>query len=169
MLQPITVHQAQVLTSPNPFALLVSSDQEGRPNLMALSWWTYVSNKPAALAVCLSQKGYSGELIKASNEFALCVVADELKDAAFFCGTCSGRHVDKVAKTGIELVPASQIRTGLVQKSRVAFECKVTVIVPAMDHNLFIAEIVAVHGDAAAAQLFAMQGYRELAAVPKMQ
>ncbi len=60
----VNIGAVQKLTSPNPFALVSVSKPDGTTNLMALSWWTYVSNHPATIAVCLSKKGYTGELIR---------------------------------------------------------------------------------------------------------
>ena len=77
---------------------------DGTANLMALSWWTYVSNHPATTAVCLSNKGYSAELIRSNKEFGLNIVDESLKEAAFACGTCSGRTENKPETFGIEMI-----------------------------------------------------------------
>ena len=66
----ITLGQAQRLTAPAPFALLCVRKADGGDNLMAVSWWTYLSNHPPMLGVCLSKKGLSGSLIKQSGVFA---------------------------------------------------------------------------------------------------
>lgn len=161
-MQEITISQAQKLTSPNPFGLVCTCDAEGRANLMALSWWTYVSNRPATIAVCLSQKGYSGSVIKATGEFALCLPRAELAQAAFACGTCSGRDTDKAEKFAIELEPASAINGSVVKRSRVVFECKVVNAVPAGDHDLFIAEVAAIRADPESTGLWSFEGYAEL-------
>ena len=82
----ITIGQAQRLTAPCPFALLSTLRPDGGTNLMAVSWWSYLSNRPPMLGVCLSKKGLSGELIHASGEFALSIVDASLRDAALRCG-----------------------------------------------------------------------------------
>ena len=91
MKQELTIGAAQKLTSPNPFALLTVRKPDGNDNVMAVSWWTYTSNHPASLAICLSKKGYSGQCIQAEGRFAVNIVAEALHEAAFYCGTCSGR------------------------------------------------------------------------------
>ena len=161
----ITIGQAQKLTSPNPFGLVTSCDAEGRTNLMALSWWTYCSNNPGTIAICLSQKGYTGSLIRANGEFALCIADAALSGAAFKCGTCSGRSVNKAEEFGIELVPASAIAPEVVKESRVVFECRVVDTVTVFDHDMFIGEIVALTADESKTALYAMEGYGRLAPV----
>ena len=95
-MKDITIGQAQKMTAPAPFALLSSCDSEGKTNLMAVSWWTYLSNHPPKLGVCLSNKGYSGSLIRESGEFSVNVVSESLKDAALMCGRCSGRTLSLI-------------------------------------------------------------------------
>ena len=99
----LTIGQAQRMTAPAPFALLTSADKEGKTNIMAVSWWTYLSNHPVKIGACLSSKGYSGGNIREGGEFAICVVDEQLKDSALQCGRCSGRSTDKAAELGIEL------------------------------------------------------------------
>ena len=161
-MEPITLKEAQKLSSPNPFALVSTADADGRNNLMALSWWTYCSNNPPTVAVCLSKRGYSGTLIKESGEFALCLPDETLKEAAFLCGTCSGRSVDKAEKFGIELAEPDVIRAKPVAHSKVALECRVTQALEAGDHHLFVAEVIAAHGAPDAKHLLAENGYAVL-------
>ena len=72
-MKEMTLSQAEVLTSPNPFALIVSKKEDGKANLMAVSWWTYVSNHPPMVVASLSNKGLSGGCISAQGVFTLCV------------------------------------------------------------------------------------------------
>ena len=161
----ITVSQAQKLTAPAPFALLSTMTPEGQANFMAISWWTYLSNHPPMLGVCLSKKGLSGSLIASNGEFALSIVSEELKDAAFRCGTCSGRSVNKAVQFGIPTVPLTQVAVPGVAGSRVIFECRLQNQLEAGDHIFYTAEIVAVQGDPDVRQLFAWDGYARLAPV----
>lgn len=158
----ISVGKAQQLTSPNPFALLSTVKEDGSINLMAVSWWTYLSNRPPMLGVALSQKGLSGSLIEAGKEFGLSIVGENLKEAALGCGSCSGRSVNKVSAFHIPLEDASVIAPKLAAGSRVAFECKLTDKFTVSDHIFYAAEIVACHGDPEISQLFAWDGYSRL-------
>ena len=158
----VNIGAVQKLTSPNPFALVSARKPDGTTNLMALSWWTYVSNHPATVAVCLSKKGYTGELIRQNREFGLNIVDESLKEAAFACGTCSGRTENKTEKFNIALFDANVIATQLVKAHRVAMECKLTQVVEVADHCMYIAEVVEIHSDPEKKQLFAMNGYARL-------
>ncbi|MDY3078658.1 MAG: flavin reductase family protein [Oscillospiraceae bacterium] len=161
-MKEITVGQAQRLTSPSPFGLLSTRDSEGKVNLMAISWWTYLTNHPPKLGVCLSNKGYSGELIRKTGEFALNIVGEELKEAGLKCGQISGRTCDKCEQFGIETVPASNISGAVIPGSRVIFECRLTDSFPVGDHTMYVGDIVSVSGDDSVKQLYAFDGYGRL-------
>ena len=158
----LTAAEAQKLTSPSPFALLSVKREDGRTNLMAVSWWTYLSNHPPMLGVCLGRKGLSGSLIEKSGEFALNIVGPILKESALRCGTCSGRIVDKAEEFQIPLEEAESIGPMIVSGSRAVFECRLVSSSPAGDHVFYIAEIVAAKGDRSVEQLFAFDGYKRL-------
>ncbi|MBR4548310.1 MAG: flavin reductase family protein [Oscillospiraceae bacterium] len=161
----IPIGQAQRLTAPAPFALLSVRKEDGSDNLMAVSWWTYLSNHPPMLGVCLSKKGLSGSLIERSGFFTLSVVGEALADAALACGRCSGREHDKAAEFGVPLESASAVPASLVSGSRAAFECRLVGQTEAGDHVFYLAEILACRGDAAVKQLFAWDGYSRLGTV----
>lgn len=164
-MQKLQFRAAMKLTAPSPFALVSTISEDGKPNIMALSWWTFAAGNPPSIIICTSVRGYTGELLKQNPEFALCLVKESVKDAAFKCGTCSGRSVDKVKDFGIELIDASEIAPKLVKESSVAFECKVTNVMEAGDHFVFVAEVLASWGDPEAKSLFAIDGYGKLTTV----
>jgi flavin reductase (DIM6/NTAB) family NADH-FMN oxidoreductase RutF len=156
---------AQKLGEPNPFALVVSADADGRPNLMAVSWWTYASYNPPSLLVCLGSQSYTRELIAKSGEFTLNLVDKSLREAAFRCGTCSGRTVNKAEALHIALESSTAVAPPTVRDSKVVLECRVTGQADAGDHKVIIAEIVAVRVDAGREHLFALDGYARLDAL----
>ena len=155
----ITIGEAQRLTSPAPFALLSTLRDDGVTNLAAVSWWTYLSNHPATVGVCVSKKGLSGSLIEKNRQFGLSVVGEELRDAALECGRCSGRSVDKAKEFSIPLIDAVQIAPMLVAGSRVTLECRLADILEVGDHVLYVGHAEVCRGDDAVKQLFAFDGY----------
>ena len=158
----LTPAEALRLISPAPFALLSSLRDDGKTNVMAVSWWCPLSSRPPMLGVCLSQKGLSGSLIEKQGEFALNLVGAELKDAALKCGGCSGRGTDKAEEFCIPLEDAAQIGAQIVSGSRAVFECRLEGTAPAGDHTFYLARVIAAHGDGGVDQLFAFDGYKRL-------
>lgn len=155
---------AQRLSSPNPFALVTSWDGS-KTNVMALSWWTYCSNHPLTVAVCIGERSYSGECIAKEEEFCLCLPGEGLKGAALAAGTRSGRDRDKAAELGIALTPAEAVAPAYVEDSRLVLECRVKASLSLGDHRMFIAEAAAMHTKEDVKNLMAADGYARLTAV----
>ena len=158
----ISIGAAQKLTSPNPFGLVTARKPDGSTNVMALSWWTYVSNHPATLAVCLSNKGYTGSCIAADGAFGLSIVGSALKDAALKAGTCSGRDRDKAAELGSPLMQLDGFGPQLVEGSRLCFACALKASYPMEDHTLYVGRIDQIWADPSVEGLYAFQGYGAL-------
>lgn len=154
--------EIQKMVSPNPFGLLTALKPDGTTNIMAVSWWSFVSNHPAMVAVCLSNKGYSGTLIRETSEFVLNIVGENLKESAFRCGTCSGRDRDKASEFGIELAEAGMVRPQLIKEHKVAMECRLVSTHVVSDHTIYVGEIVESHCDKSKKQLYAFEGYGRL-------
>ena len=59
----------------------------------------------------------------------------------------SGRDIDKFKVTGLTAVPAKEVGAPLIEESPVNIECKVKEVRRLGSHDMFIAEVVAVHAD----------------------
>lgn len=162
-MKKISLSEAQRMSAPASFALLTTGNEDGSTNLMAVSWWTYLSNRPPRLGAALGNKSLSGENIRRTGEFALCVVDEELRDAALKCGCCSGKSVNKADEFGIALESAESIAPETVRASRIVFECRLCDTVDICDSSkLYIADIVAIRGDESKTALFAYDVYARL-------
>ena len=159
----VEIGKFQKASSPNPFALVTSRKEDGSTNIMALSWWTYAANKPVpTIVIFVSSRGFTGELIKKTGEFGLCLPDESIAQAALKCGTCSGRDTDKANEFGIELQEAETIGAKLVAKSQAVLECKVAKTMLVQDHIMFLAEVQATHINPQYTHISAMEGYGKL-------
>ena len=161
-MEKINISEAQKITSPNPFALITTLKDDGKTNIMALSWWTYLCNNPPKIGICTGDKGLTGSLIRKSGEFCLCIPETCLKEAAFACGCVSGRDEDKAEKFGIELVPSETVAPESVRDSVLVMECKLSESVSVGNHTFYIADVCSIRGDKDKSPLFAAEGYRSL-------
>ena len=147
------------LTSPLPYVLVTSVDDEGRPNVMGASWVTRISFEPFLMAVSVRHDRYSNGLIKSCKEFVICYPSAEQEKSAMYCGTHSGRREDKFAQTGLAASPSKKVRPPTVGECTAAFECKLVQAHEVGDHTLFVGEVVAVTGNPARSKhVFATTG-----------
>ncbi|MEG2677054.1 MAG: flavin reductase family protein, partial [Oscillospiraceae bacterium] len=145
--------------SPNQFCLLTSMGDDSKTNIMALSWWTFVSNSPARLAVSINSHSCSGENIKKNKEFALCMVREGMKEKALECGKLSGKTINKSDKLGIKLIDAKAIGPRVIADSSMILECRLVNICSVGDHDIFIADIAESYITSDQKHLFAFEGY----------
>ena len=140
-------HEAFELASPFPYTLAVTLDERERPNIMGLSWWMFTSFNPLMIAISIGQGKYSHECLDHHKEFVLCFPSEGQEKDAWFCGTKSGRDIDKFKKTGFKPIPSKTIKTPTIEGVTVAYECKVTDQAETGDHTVFIAEVTAIQGN----------------------
>jgi flavin reductase (DIM6/NTAB) family NADH-FMN oxidoreductase RutF len=69
---------------------------------------------------------------------------EDLAEATLFCGTHSGRKVDKMARTGLCPLPADCVGAPLIAECIANLECRVTGRMTTGDHTIFAAEVLRV-------------------------
>ncbi len=97
----IDLSTAIELSSPYPYTLVVTVDKQGKPNVMGAAWWTFTSVQPPMIAVSIGHPRYTHECLQSCKEFVVCFPSKEQAKAAWFCGTKSGRAMDKFAAAGL--------------------------------------------------------------------
>lgn len=96
-------------------------------NTMTIGWGTagFMWNKPV-LVVAVRYSRHTYHLLEQSHTFTVSVpLQAELKDALAFCGTKSGREVDKFTECDLHAQPGQVIDTPIVGKCQLHYECKV--------------------------------------------
>lgn len=130
---------------PEGVTMVVAIDEDGTPNAMPAGWCMFTSGEPIMLAVSIGFKRYTHKLLKNSDEFVVTYPSEIQKEDVLYCGSISGADVNKFKKTNLKIVPASKLKTPLIEDSVVCFECKKRGSVDTGDHTIFIGEIVAAH------------------------
>jgi len=94
--------------------------------------------------VCIgvSPKRYSHNLIAESGEFVVNVPSIDIEKEMHFCGTKSGRDLDKFKETGLTPVPAKKVKSPLIAECFGHLECKVVQSHTCGDHTLFVGEVL---------------------------
>jgi flavin reductase (DIM6/NTAB) family NADH-FMN oxidoreductase RutF len=113
-----------------------------KDNIITLNWHMPVSFKPPLFAVALGKTRFTLRLLQASGIFSVNLVPLSMKDAAVYCGSFSGEHIDKFAKAGLEKGECSTIDCPYIKGSVVHMECKVAQSIDAGDHVLIIGTVL---------------------------
>ncbi len=127
--------------------ILVTSRYKDKRNIITLAWQTPVSHKPKLVAICIYKKHFSHMLIMKSKEFAINVPSRSHIDAVHYCGSVSGRKIDKFNKTGFTELKAKYLRTPLINECIAHLECRVKGVYSAGDHSIFLGEVLRAAAD----------------------
>lgn len=132
---------------PLPVVMVSLADRDGRPNIITLAWVGTVCTNPPMVSISVRSERYSYPILKETGEFVINLTTKELAFATDYCGVKSGRDVDKFKEMGLTPIPASEVKAPMIKESPVNIECKVRQILPLGSHDMFLADVVAVHAD----------------------
>lgn len=139
----IQVKMATMTTLPLPATLVSSIGKDEKPNVLVITYVTGVNEEPPMFGIAVRPDKFSNSLIKESGEFVINVPTLELMQKIDYCGTHSGRKVNKFKKLGLTSVKAKNLTTPLIAECPINIECKLRQTVKLPSHNLFIGEVVA--------------------------
>jgi len=123
--------------------ILVSCAYEKRATIVTLAWNMPLAHKPPLMAISLAKKRFSYELIKQSGEFVVNVPGIELFDEVVYCGTHSGRDVDKFKETNLTAERPRALKSAPLIKECIGhLECRLQGEKEAGDHIIVIGSIV---------------------------
>ncbi len=115
-------HEPVPLLFPTPVVLVTSQSGDSKPNIITIAWTGVVNSKPPMISVAIQPSRYSHGLILSSGEFGVNIPTRNLLRAVDYCGTVSGRNVDKLKVTGFTRMPAEKIKAPLIQECPVNLE-----------------------------------------------
>ncbi len=108
-------------------ALLVSLDEDNRPNAMTIGWAQLgiIWGKPIC-TVLVRPSRYTYGCCNATEDFTVNIPYGSQNEEVLFCGTRSGRDYDKFAECGFSASPArtGAIASPFITECGVAWECK---------------------------------------------
>ena len=132
---------------PLPVVMVSVADREGRNNIITIAWAGTICSNPPMVSISVRPERYSYDIIKETGEFVINLTTKDLTYATDYCGVKSGRDVDKFKEMGLTALPGKEVKAPLIAESPVNIECKVTQVIALGSHDMFLAEVVAVHVD----------------------
>lgn len=133
-----------------PF-LVVIEDKSHKTgaNVIAISYAGVLSEKPPIIGIAVRPGRYSHGLLKKNREFTLNLPTPELLKDLDYCGTFSGKGIDKVLVRSLKLESAVQVKAPLIKNSPINLECRITRIMhlskKGASHDYFVADVLQAH------------------------
>ena len=109
-------------------------------NTMTIGWATigFVWRKPIFM-VAVRDSRYTFGIIEKAADFTVSIPSGDMHEEIMFCGTESGRNVDKFKKCNLEITDSRQAISPIIKAPGLHFECKI-VYKSAMDPTHLIKE-----------------------------
>lgn len=120
---------------------------EGQPNIITIGACGVVSARPLLVGFAMGVNRYSYTLIKETRDFVVNIPAADQARVVDWCGSVSGKQVDKFEQGRLTPRPSEKVNSPLIAECPVNLECSVWQIVECGSHDFIIGEIQAVHVD----------------------
>lgn len=134
------------LLLPLPAALVTVGAAEDA-NIIAIAWAGVVNSDPPMVGVSIRPSRHSYALLEETRELVVNIPRASHVRAVDLAGHISGRDGDKFAACGLTRLPGRRVGVPLIAECPVNLECLVRQQLPLGSHDLFLAEVVAVHCD----------------------
>lgn len=132
---------------PLPVVMVSVAGTHGEKNILTIAWAGTICSDPPMVSISVRPERYSYNMIKETGEFVINLTTKELAFATDYCGVKSGRDVDKFAEMKLTPLAGEVVKAPLIAESPVNIECCVTEVKHLGTHDMFLAEVVAVHAD----------------------
>jgi len=135
---------------PMPAVLVGTYNDDGSPNAMTAAWVAACSHDPPCLGVAVRTNRLTFRNIEERGAFTVNVPGADLAVEVDYLGLVSGRKVpDKLARAGLETRPGSAVDAPIVDRCRLAVECRLRSRLDVGSHTWFVGEVAEVQADAA--------------------
>jgi flavin reductase (DIM6/NTAB) family NADH-FMN oxidoreductase RutF len=139
----VPIGRATRLINPGT-VVLVTARHKDRVNAMPAAWAVPLSKSPPLVGVALQRERYTYDLIKRSQEFALCLPGRPLAEAVVQLGSVSGHEdPDKLHKSGLTLTDAQKVSVPVIEECLGWIECGLADALDVGDHVLVVGEVLA--------------------------
>ncbi len=132
---------------PLPVVMVSMADQDGKTNIITVAWAGTICTNPPMVSISVRPERYSYKILKETGEFVLNLTTKDLVFATDYCGVKSGRDINKFQEMNLTAVSGTEVKAPLIGESPVNIECRVREIKLLGSHDMFIADVLAVHAD----------------------
>jgi flavin reductase (DIM6/NTAB) family NADH-FMN oxidoreductase RutF len=132
---------------PLPAVMVSVADKDGNANILTVAWAGTVCTNPPMVSISVRPERYSHHMIEETGEFVINLTTSELAYATDYCGVKSGRDVDKWSEMHLTKVKSDEVGAPCIGECPVSIECRVRKVERLGSHDMFVADVVAVHVD----------------------
>ena len=132
---------------PVPPVLVTCHNKKGESNMLTVAWAGTICSTPAMLSISVRKERYSHAMLMETGEFVVNLPTEDLVWETDEAGVRSGRDLNKWESLHLHQEEGKILSVPMILECPVNMECKVKQVLELGSHDLFLAEIVAVHVD----------------------
>lgn len=148
MKQKITFKPGTML-NPVPAVMVSCGSSEEEHNIITAAWTGIINSQPPMTYVSIRPSRHSHGIIQKNGEFVINLTTEELARKTDWCGVKSGRDENKFEAMELTKMACDHLACPMIAEAPVNLECRVVEVKSYGSHDMFIAEILGVHVDAA--------------------
>lgn len=129
--------------APIPAVMVSCGDMESA-NIITVAWTGVLNSEPPLVYVSIRPSRHSYNIIKQTKEFVINIPDEKLVWQVDYCGTKSGKEVDKFKEANLTKEKCENVSAPAIKECPIQLECKLTEIKHLGSHDMFIAEVVGI-------------------------
>lgn len=136
--------EAGTVLAPIPAVMVSCGDME-KSNITTIAWTGVINSEPPLVYVSIRPSRYSYNIIKENGEFVINIPDENMVWATDFCGTKSGKDVNKFEEAHLSKEKSKFVKAPCIKECPISLECKVKEIKELGSHHMFIGEVISVN------------------------
>ncbi len=129
-------------------AVMVSCGSKAEDyNIITIAWTGTACSQPPMVYISVRESRHSYNIIKREGEFIINLTTPKLAKITDWNGVKSGRDFRKFEECGLTALEATKVKCPMIAESPLNIECKLKELIKLGSHDMFLAEVVAVHAD----------------------
>jgi flavin reductase (DIM6/NTAB) family NADH-FMN oxidoreductase RutF len=140
----------QIIETTTPIvspAVVISVGEWDEANLITLAWVARVVSEPPIMSISIRPSRHSYSLIERLGEYVINIPSAEQIQKIDFCGTRTGKNIDKWKELNLTKEKGSKVKVPLIKEFPMNIECKVIKKIKYGTHMIFLGEVQAVHAN----------------------
>lgn len=129
MFRTIPLGESYHLINHGPVVMVTSGDRR-KANVAPIAWTTPLDDEPPLVGIVTARSHHTARLIKRTKSFVINVPRAGMLKALKFCGSVSGRKVDKFSRAGLALEGGKKVKTPHLKDAAGYLECKLKKLIP---------------------------------------
>ena len=114
---------------PIPAVMVSVTDGAGQDDIITVAWTGTICTNPPMVYISVRPSRFSHHMLMETGEFVINLTTDKFKE------------------TGLTREKAEFVKAPMIRESPVSIECRVTEVKKLGSHDMFLAEVLAVHAD----------------------